>query len=84
MPFYFDCLQIIMSVEEFDKARNIAILDHRVFLLKLYRNLQSSSELLSTFEVKTPFRMDLEADKVARGIEYPKQEGMDKRKKKKK
>ena len=83
MPFYFECLQIIMSVEEFNKARNIAILDHRVFLLKLYRNLQSSSELLSTFEVKTPFRMDLEADKVARGIEDPKQEDMDKRKRKK-
>ena len=83
MPFYFECLQIIMSVEEFNKASNVAILNHRVFLRNLYRDLQSCSDLLSTFEVKTPFRMDLEADKVARMMEDPKQEDMDKRMRKK-
>ena len=58
-----------MSVVEFNKALNVVILNHKLFLESLYGKLQSCSELLSTFNIKTPFRMDLEADKVARMIE---------------
>ena len=72
-----------MSVEEFNKALNVAILNHRAFLHNLYGNLQSCSELMSTFEVKTPFRMELEADKVARMIEQPEKKNSRKRKKNK-
>ena len=54
---------------EFNKDLNVAIIDHKLFLQTVYGNSKEISCLLQTFDVKTPFRMDLEAEKVAISLE---------------
>ena len=59
----------IMSVLEYNKDLNFAILDHKTYLEKVYGGLKVFDELLESFNIQTPFRMDLEAESVARSIE---------------
>ena len=54
---------------EFNKDLNVAIIDHKLFLQTVYGNSKEIGCLLQTFDVKTPFRMDLEAEKVAISLE---------------
>ena len=54
---------------EFNKDLNVAIINHRLFLETLYGNTKEIDNLLQTFDIKTPFRMDLEAEKVAINLE---------------
>ena len=58
-----------MSVVDFNKDLKLVVLSHKNFLHKLYGDLGVLEDLLNSFDVKTPFRMDLEADKVARILE---------------
>ena len=75
-----------MSVVEYNKDLNVAILNHRQYLEDVYASCTELIEdLLSSFEVKSPFRMNQEAENVAARIE----QGIDilkpdKKKKKKK
>ena len=64
----FKYLQI-MSVLEINKDLNVVILDHKHFLERVYGGLKVFDQLLDSFKVKTPFRMDLEAEKVAANLE---------------
>ena len=54
---------------EFNKDLNVAIINHRLFLETLYGNTKEIDSLLQSFDIKTPFRMDLEAEKVAISLE---------------
>ena len=72
-----------MSVTEFNKDLNVAIIDQKLFLKSVYGNIKEIEDLLESFEIKTPFRMDLEAEKMAKSIEN-KLETVSKKKKKKK
>ena len=58
-----------MSVVDFNKDLNLVVLNHRKFLHNLYGDLGLLEDLLNSFDVKVPFRMDLEADSVARKME---------------
>ena len=72
-----------MSVMEFNKDLNVAIINQKVFLKSVYGNIKEMEDLLETFEIKTPFRMDLEAEKIARSIENPSDSVSKKRRKRK-
>ena len=54
---------------EFNKDLNVAIINHKLFLQTLYGNTKEIDNLLQTFDIKTPFRMDLEAEKLAISLE---------------
>ena len=53
---------------EFNKDLNVAIINHKVFLQTVYGS-GGLHCLSQTFDIKTPFRMDLEAEKVATSLE---------------
>ena len=57
-----------MSVTEFNKDLNVAIIDQKLFLKSVYGNIKEIEDLLESFEIKTPFRMDLEAEKMSKKL----------------
>ena len=54
---------------EFNKDLNVAIIDHKLFLQTVYGTTKEIDKLIKTFDINTPFRMDLEAEKVATSLE---------------
>ena len=57
-----------MSVLEFNKEQNVSILSHKKYLDFVYKECMFW-EKLDIFDIKTPFRMDLEAENVAKCME---------------
>jgi len=58
-----------MSILEFNKEQNVTIVSHKKFLEGLYSNLDMSWETLDIFNIRSPFRMDQEAENVANVME---------------
>eukprot|EP00092_Neocalanus_flemingeri_P018705 GFUD01020260.1.p1 GENE.GFUD01020260.1~~GFUD01020260.1.p1 ORF type:complete len:363 (+),score=128.56 GFUD01020260.1:166-1254(+) len=70
-----------MSILEFNKEDNVAIVSHKKFLEEVYNNASMFWGTLDIFDINTPFRMDLEAENVAKSMEIGHQVGSQKKKK---
>ena len=57
-----------MSILELNEKENVVILSHKKYLEGVYTQ-SMFWEKLDIFNIKTPFRMDLEAEAVAEGME---------------
>ena len=57
-----------MSVLEYNKDQNVSIISHKKYLELVYKE-GMFWEKLNIFDIKTPFRMDLEAENVAKRME---------------
>jgi len=57
-----------MSVLKFNKVENICIISHQKYLNEIYQK-DIIWENLNVFDIKTPYRMDLEAENLAKRLE---------------
>lgn len=71
-----------MSVLKYDATENMSIISHLQYVKELYCT-EPFWENLNIFDIKTPFRMDLEAENVAKRLENGETMARQKKKKRK-
>lgn len=72
-----------MAVLEYNSAENVMFLCQKTFLTSLYGKLEFAREQCELFDITAPFRMDQEAENIARRMEEGGEENLKQKRKKK-